>query len=100
MPRITREEVHRIAELARLSLSEEEAELMSGQLAAVLDHVEELSSLDLAGVEPTAHAIPVRMELREDAPRPSLPVEAALANAPAHDESAFLVPKVIEGEEG
>lgn len=100
MSRITREEVHRIAGLARLALSDEEAERMSGQLAAILDYVEELSSLDLEGVEPTAHAIPVRLALREDAPRPSFPVEVALANAPAHDASAFLVPKVIEGEEG
>ncbi len=99
MSRISREEVLRIADLARLSLTEEEAGLLRGQLAEILDYVEQLSGLDLEGVEPTAHAIPVRMALREDRPRPSLPAEVALANAPEHDEAAFVVPKVIEGEE-
>ena len=89
-----------MADLARLALTPDEIERMVRDLAAILDYVELLGRLDLEGIEPTAHALPVRMQLREDEPRPSFDVALALANAPRHDGAAFVVPKVIEGEEG
>jgi len=100
MAPITRPEVERIADLARLSLSEAEAEQMAGDLATILEYVETLSGLDTQGVEPTAHVLPLATPLREDEPRPGLPAERALAGAPRTAEGAFLVPAVIEGEEG
>jgi len=100
MSRITRPEVERIADLARLSLSESETEAMAGDLATILEYVEALSGVDTEGVEPTAHVLPLATPLREDEPRPGLPPEEALAGAPRAAEGAFLVPAVIEGEEG
>ena len=99
MSRITREEVERVATLARLSLSGDEASRMTSQLDAILDYVELLRALDTTGVEPTSHAVPIRTPLREDRALPGLPPELALANAPEREDSAFLVPPVLEGEE-
>lgn len=100
MARITRAEVEHIAELARLSLAPGEAERMTADLATILDYVERLERADTAGVEPTAHPVSAALDLRDDEPRESLPTEAVVANAPRHDAAAFIVPKVIEGEEG
>ncbi len=100
MSRITRGEVERIADLARLSLSEAEADELTRQLASILDYVEKLAEIDVDAVEPTSHAIPFEMILRADEPRPGLATREALENAPAHDAETFVVPKVIEGEEG
>jgi aspartyl-tRNA(Asn)/glutamyl-tRNA(Gln) amidotransferase subunit C len=99
MSRISREEVARIAHLARLSLSEEEAGAMAADLDTILGYVEKLRALDTEGVPPTAHVLPVATPFRPDEPRPSLPPEAAVANAPASRGSAFWVPPVIEGED-
>jgi aspartyl-tRNA(Asn)/glutamyl-tRNA(Gln) amidotransferase subunit C len=100
MSRITRAEVERIADLARLSLEPGEAEEATRQLEAILAYVEKLEEVDVESVEPTSHAIPFRMALRVDEPRVGLSTAEALANAPHHDAETFLVPKVIEGEEG
>jgi aspartyl-tRNA(Asn)/glutamyl-tRNA(Gln) amidotransferase subunit C len=99
MSRIGRDEVDRIAALARLSLSPDEADRMTSQLDAILDYVALLGRLDTSGVEPTSHAVPLPTPLRPDRSRPSLPPDVAVANAPAREGSAFLVPKVIEGDE-
>jgi aspartyl-tRNA(Asn)/glutamyl-tRNA(Gln) amidotransferase subunit C len=99
MSRIRREEVERIATLARLSLDADEAERMTSQLDAILDYVALLGQLDTTGVEPTAHAVPLRTPLRPDRAVPGLAPELALANAPEREGSAFLVPKVIDGDE-
>ena len=100
MSRITREEVERIADLARLSLDPAEADAMTGEMEAILDYVAQLETVDVSGVEPTAHAIPFRMTPRRDEVRESLPTETALRSAPVHDASTFVVPRVIEGGEG
>lgn len=100
MSRITREEVERVAGLARLALGPEEAERMTGQIDAILDYVAQLSELDTQGVVPTAHAVPMKTPLRDDVAGTPLDPEDALRNAPARDDNAFLVPRVIEGEEG
>ena len=95
----TRGEVERIAGLARLSVTDAEAERLATELEAILAHVEQLSGLDTSGVEPTSHPIELATPLRDDLPEPPLDPELALANAPEREGSAFVVPKVIEGEE-
>lgn len=81
-----------MARLARLRLSEEEIERMAGELSAILEHVERISALDLEGVEPTSHVVDLENVLRADEPRPSLPRERALANAPDATDAGFSVP--------
>ena len=100
MTRITREEVLRVADLARLALGDDEAGRMTGQLDAILDYVAQISSLDTRDVLPTAHPVPLATPMREDVPGTTLAPEDALLNAPARAGSAFLVPRVIEGAEG
>jgi aspartyl-tRNA(Asn)/glutamyl-tRNA(Gln) amidotransferase subunit C len=93
MPRvITNDEVLHVARLARLALSEEEIEPMARELSAVLEHVARIGELDLEDVAPTAHVVDVTGALRPDEPRPSLPREVALAQAPAVSDDGFLVP--------
>jgi aspartyl-tRNA(Asn)/glutamyl-tRNA(Gln) amidotransferase subunit C len=89
---ISREEVLHVARLARLALAEEEIEPMARELSAVLDHVAMIGELDLEDVPPTAHVVDVSGALRADEPRPCLPREVALAQAPAVDDGGFLVP--------
>lgn len=89
---IDREQVLHVAKLARLELSEDEVSRMTGELSAILDHIEKISALDLDGVPPTTHVVEVPNALRPDEPRPSLPREVALANAPAIDDDGFSVP--------
>ena len=103
MSRIDREEVERVAELARLRLAPEEAAAMATDLDRLLDYVDQLGELDTRQVEPTAHVIPLATALRADRVVPSLAPEVAVANAPGssaeRDGSAFAVPPVLEGEE-
>jgi aspartyl-tRNA(Asn)/glutamyl-tRNA(Gln) amidotransferase subunit C len=93
---ITRDEVLHVARLARLALAEDEIEPMARELSAVLDHVAKIGELDLDGVVPTSHVVgdevPTHPALRADEPRPCLPREVALAQAPAVSEDGFLVP--------
>lgn len=81
-----------MARLARLELSDDEAETMASELSKVLDHVEAIRQLDLEGVEPTAHVIDLVNALRADVPVPSLPREVALASAPEPTAAGFGVP--------
>jgi aspartyl-tRNA(Asn)/glutamyl-tRNA(Gln) amidotransferase subunit C len=89
---IDREQVLHVARLARLELSEDEVSRMTGELSAILEHIEKISALDLDGVPPTTHVVEVPNALREDVPRPSLPRDVAFANAPAIDDDGFAVP--------
>lgn len=89
---IARDEVLHVARLARLALADDEIEPMARELSAVLDHVARIGELDLDGVPPTSHVIEVTGALRPDEPRPCLPRELALAQAPAVIDHAFLVP--------
>jgi len=88
-------EVKRIATLARLDLGEEETAAMSDQLTRILDYVAQLEALDTTGVVPTTHPVPLGEAFRDDVVRPSLDPEAALANAPATDGAAFIVPRIL-----
>ena len=86
---ISRDEVLHVAQLARLALTDEEVERLGGQLDAILEAVAKVSELDLTDVEPTSHPLEVVNVLAEDEPRPSLPLEQALANAPDPEDGFF-----------
>ncbi|HWX95882.1 MAG TPA: Asp-tRNA(Asn)/Glu-tRNA(Gln) amidotransferase subunit GatC [Solirubrobacteraceae bacterium] len=89
---IARDEVLHVALLARLAVSDDELEPMARELSAVLDHIAKMDELDLSDVPPTSHVVEVTGALRPDEPRPSLPREVALAQAPAVSDGGFLVP--------
>jgi aspartyl-tRNA(Asn)/glutamyl-tRNA(Gln) amidotransferase subunit C len=89
---IEREQVLHVARLARLRLTDEEVDRMTGELSTILDHIEKLSELDLDDVEPTSHVVELENVLRPDEPRPSLPREVALDQAPDADGTGFRVP--------
>jgi aspartyl-tRNA(Asn)/glutamyl-tRNA(Gln) amidotransferase subunit C len=98
MARITREQVDRIAELSRLSLSADEATAMERDLERILDYVADLQGLDTEGVEPTAHAFDLATPVRADVAVEPMDPERAIANAPQAVGTAFVVPKVINEE--
>lgn len=85
-----------VAELARLKLSADEIALFQSQLAQVLAHAARLQQLNLADVEPAAHAVPAANVFRADEVRPSLTQEEALRDAPRAANDLFIVPKVLE----
>jgi aspartyl-tRNA(Asn)/glutamyl-tRNA(Gln) amidotransferase subunit C len=93
---ISREDVEHVARLSRLALSEAEIERMREQLSGILAYIDKLRALDTAGVEPTSHAVPMVNVMREDAKRPCLTQDEALANAPDRSEAFFRVPRIIE----
>jgi aspartyl-tRNA(Asn)/glutamyl-tRNA(Gln) amidotransferase subunit C len=89
-------QVRHIARLARLNLTPREVVLFAGQLAEILDYFDQLQTVDTEGVEPMAHALPLKNVMRDDLPRPGLDVEAALANAPQREGPFFKVPPVLD----
>jgi aspartyl-tRNA(Asn)/glutamyl-tRNA(Gln) amidotransferase subunit C len=89
---LDRSEVLHVARLARLRLSDEEVDRMTGELSKVLDYIEQISDLDLEDVPPTSHVVEVAGGLRADEPRPSLPRDEALGAAPAVAADGFEVP--------
>ena len=88
--------IDHVAKLARLALSPEEKAKFAQQLGDVLHHIEQLSKVDVTGVEPRAHAFPVYNVWADDVAQPGLPVELALKNAPAQRQDMIVVPKVVE----
>jgi len=94
-PMITAAQVRHIASLAQLEFDEEQIELFTRQLGSILAYFEQIRELDTEGVEPTSHALDLVNAFRPDAPRPSLPPEAAVANAPEQESGHFKVPQVI-----
>ena len=93
---IERSVVDHVARLARLDLSEEERARMGAELSQILAHADRIQALDLDGVEPTSHAVPVVNALRRDEVKPSLEQEESLAGAPAVEAGRFRVPHIIE----
>jgi aspartyl-tRNA(Asn)/glutamyl-tRNA(Gln) amidotransferase subunit C len=89
---IDREQVLHVARLARLELSEDEVGRMTTEMSKILGHIEKIAELDLEGVPPTSHVVEVTGALRPDEPRPCLPREVALANAPDVADGGFRVP--------
>jgi aspartyl-tRNA(Asn)/glutamyl-tRNA(Gln) amidotransferase subunit C len=97
--KITLEQVTQVARLARLEIPPQRLARLTGQLESILEYVAKISEVDMAGVEPIAHALPLHNVLREDVVEPSLPLEKVLRNAPEVDGPYFKVPKVIGGDE-
>jgi aspartyl-tRNA(Asn)/glutamyl-tRNA(Gln) amidotransferase subunit C len=89
---IDREQVLHVARLARLELSGDELQRMETELGSILENIERIGELDLAGVEPTSHVVALENVLRSDEPRPCLPRERALAQAPDPAAGGFRVP--------
>jgi aspartyl-tRNA(Asn)/glutamyl-tRNA(Gln) amidotransferase subunit C len=89
-------DVKYVAHLARLHLTPDEEKKLGAQLGGILGYIEKLKELDVTGVEPTAHAVPLVNVTRPDEVRPSLPHDDALRNAPAQANGLFIVPKIIE----
>lgn len=89
---LARKDVDHVARLARLELTDDEAKRMLSELSKVLEHIEKIGELDLEGVPPTSHVVDVVNVLRADEPRPSLPVDQALASAPDVMAGGFAVP--------
>ena len=89
-------DVKYVAHLARLALTPDEEKKLGAQLGQILGYIEKLRELDVSGVEPTAHAVPLVNVTRADEIRPSLPHEDALRNAPRQANGLFIVPKVVE----
>ena len=88
-------DIRYVANLARIALSPDEEAKLGVQLGDILGYVKKLEELDVAGVEPMAHAVPLANVLRADEVRPSIPQEAALANAPKQANGLFIVPKIV-----
>ena len=88
--------VRRIAHLARIAVAEEEIEPLQGELNAILAFVEQLSEVDVEGVEPMTSVMPMQMKKRHDVVTDGEDAEAVLKNAPATQDNYFLVQKVIE----
>jgi aspartyl-tRNA(Asn)/glutamyl-tRNA(Gln) amidotransferase subunit C len=98
---LTRAEVVWVAQLARLDLSDAELDMMTQQLGAIVEYVDQLRQIDTKGVEPLAHALAVESVFRDDEAGASLPVTEALANAPDHRTDArgqhfYGVPAVLD----
>jgi aspartyl-tRNA(Asn)/glutamyl-tRNA(Gln) amidotransferase subunit C len=97
--KISMEEVRETAALARLELSDSELHRLTRELDAILGYMEQLAGLNVEGVEPTTHAVPLDLPLRADLLGPQLDVELALADAPRRHNDLFEVPKIIEAVE-
>ncbi|HUA39745.1 MAG TPA: Asp-tRNA(Asn)/Glu-tRNA(Gln) amidotransferase subunit GatC [Candidatus Sulfopaludibacter sp.] len=85
-----------VAHLARLHLTPDEEKKLGAQLGNILGYIEKLNQLDVSGVEPTAHAVPLVNVTRPDEVHPSLPHDEAMRNAPAQANGLFIVPKIVE----
>ncbi|MBP2460803.1 MULTISPECIES: Asp-tRNA(Asn)/Glu-tRNA(Gln) amidotransferase subunit GatC [unclassified Rhizobium] len=88
--------VKRVARLARIAVTEDEANRMVGELNGIIDFVEQLSEVDVSGVEPMTSVMPMEMRLRADVVTDGNKADEIVANAPATDRNFFMVPKVVE----
>ncbi len=95
MSALRREDVAHVALLARLTLSDEELDLFTGQLAQVLEHASDVAALDLEGVEATAHPFGLVNVVRRDEPQPTLDRDEILAMAPDAEDGRFAVPRIL-----
>ena len=98
MASLSRDDVEHVALLARLGLSDEEIGRLQSQLNHILDQYAKLTELDTDAIAPTAQTIELENILRDDEPRPSLPVSAVLDNAPETRDGRLVVPAIIGGD--
>lgn len=96
MAEITKEAVLKTADLARLAISEEEAEMYSDQLTSILTFTEKLNELDTTDVAPTVRGISMKNIMRQDEPKQIITKEQALDNAPDHEDGQFKVPAIMD----
>jgi aspartyl-tRNA(Asn)/glutamyl-tRNA(Gln) amidotransferase subunit C len=94
--RITHADVEHVARLARLALSKEEVERLTVDLGGILEHAEDLAALDLDGIAPTAHPLPLVNVFRPDVVGPTLDRDEVLAAAPAAEDGRFRVPRILD----
>lgn len=94
---LSRDEIRKVALLARLELTDVELEEQARNFNDLLKQFEILQSLDVSGIEPTSHSIPLVNVLRADVVRPSLSRDDALANAPESRDGCIVVPRIVEG---
>ena len=92
---ISKEEVEKVASLARLELSEPEVEVMAEQMGTVLGYIAKLEEIDGTNIKPTTHVLDIENSFRDDVMQPSLTQEEALANGPDQNGEAFVVPRIL-----
>ena len=97
---LTPDQVRHVAVLARLGLTDEQVDKLTGELSSILEHIEKISELDLTDVEPMAHAVDVTNVTRADENRPGLTQEQALSNAPESADGAFVIPRIVGVDDG
>ncbi|AMO87055.1 aspartyl-tRNA(Asn)/glutamyl-tRNA(Gln) amidotransferase subunit C [Solibacillus kalamii] len=96
MAKISKEEVKHVAHLARLAITEEEAEKFAEQLGKITDFAEQLNELDTTNVEPTSHVLPLVNVLREDVAKEGLPLEKVMLNVKEQEAGQIKVPSIME----
>ncbi len=96
MAKLSKEEVKHVAHLARLAITEEEAEKFAEQLGKITDFAEQLNELDTTNVEPTTHVLPLVNVMREDVAKEGLPLEKMLLNVKEHEGGQVKVPSILE----
>jgi aspartyl-tRNA(Asn)/glutamyl-tRNA(Gln) amidotransferase subunit C len=96
MSTISRDEVARVAGLARIDLTPAELDRLAGELDVIVESVARVSEVATPDVPPTSHPLPMTNVFRADVPEPSLPVADILAGAPAAEAGRFLVPQILE----
>ncbi|MDQ0230241.1 Asp-tRNA(Asn)/Glu-tRNA(Gln) amidotransferase subunit GatC [Metabacillus malikii] len=96
MSRITKEEVKHVANLARLAITDEEVEVMTNQLDAIISFAELLNEVDTENVKPTSHVLDIKNVMREDIPKKGLANEEVVKNAPDHIDGYIRVPSILE----
>ncbi|WP_102336280.1 Asp-tRNA(Asn)/Glu-tRNA(Gln) amidotransferase subunit GatC [Salimicrobium jeotgali] len=96
MSRISEDQVKHVANLARLVVTDEEAEVFTRQLDDIITYAEQLNELDTEGVEPTTHVLDLKNVMRKDEPKEWIKKEDALKNAPDQQDGQFKVPSILE----
>lgn len=96
MAKLTKEEVKHVAHLARLAITEEEAEKFAEQLGKITDYVQTLNELDTTNVEPTSHVLPIVNVMREDVTVKGLELDKVLLNVKEHENGLIKVPPILE----
>ncbi|WP_188207202.1 Asp-tRNA(Asn)/Glu-tRNA(Gln) amidotransferase subunit GatC [Alkalibacillus aidingensis] len=96
MSKISKDQVKHVANLARLAITEEEAEKYSEQLSAIIDFSEQLNELDTSNVKPTTHVLDMKNVVRKDEPKEWISKQDALKNAPDQEGGQFRVPSILD----
>ncbi|MET3575582.1 Asp-tRNA(Asn)/Glu-tRNA(Gln) amidotransferase subunit GatC [Bhargavaea ullalensis] len=96
MADITKDQVKHVANLARLAITEEEADYYAEKLGAIIEFAEQLNEVDTEGVAPTTHPVPLINVLREDKPVPGLDRDLMMKNVPEHEDGMVKVPSILD----